>query len=47
MGASRPVIKAHGSSNAKAFKNAVRQAIAFVSEGVVDTIKDSMQAYVG
>lgn len=47
MGASRPVIKAHGSSNAKAFKNAVRQAIACVSEGVVDTIKNSMQAYVG
>lgn len=31
LGISRPVIKAHGSSDAKAVKNAVRQAIAFVS----------------
>ena len=28
LGISKPVIKAHGSSNAKAFKNAIRQAIA-------------------
>ena len=26
MGIAKPVIKAHGSSNAKAFKNAIRQA---------------------
>lgn len=31
LGISRPVIKAHGSSDAKAVKNAVLQAIAFVS----------------
>lgn len=43
MGAAKPVIKAHGSSNAKAFKNAVRQAIAFVSEGVIDEIKGSIR----
>jgi glycerol-3-phosphate acyltransferase PlsX len=42
MGSSKPVIKAHGSSNATAFKNAVRQAIAFVSEGVIDEIKGSL-----
>lgn len=42
MGSSKPVIKAHGSSNAKAFKNAIRQAIAFVSEGVIDEIKDNL-----
>jgi glycerol-3-phosphate acyltransferase PlsX len=29
LGLQRPVIKAHGSSNAKAIKNAVRQAMAF------------------
>jgi len=29
LGISKPVIKAHGSSDAKAFKNAIRQAIAF------------------
>lgn len=34
LGISRPVIKAHGSSDAKAIKNAVRQAITFVSTGV-------------
>lgn len=42
MGSSRPVIKAHGSSNAKAFKNAIRQAIAFVNEGVIDEIKENL-----
>lgn len=42
LGAARPVIKAHGSSGAKAFKNAVRQAVAFVSEGVIDEIKESL-----
>ena len=31
LGISRPVIKAHGSSDAKAVKNAVLQAIAFIS----------------
>ena len=34
LGISRPVIKAHGSSDAKAIKNAVRQAIGFVSTGI-------------
>ena len=34
LGISRPVIKAHGSSDAKAIKNAVRQAITFVKTGV-------------
>ena len=29
LGIARPVIKGHGSSDAKAFKNAIRQAIAF------------------
>lgn len=42
MGSSKPVIKAHGSSNAKAFKNAIRQAISFVSEGVIDEIKENL-----
>ena len=27
------MIKAHGSSNAKAFKNAIRQAVTFVESG--------------
>lgn len=34
LGISKPVIKAHGSSDAKAIKNAVRQAIEFVKTGI-------------
>jgi glycerol-3-phosphate acyltransferase PlsX len=41
MGIAKPVIKAHGSSNANAYKNAVRQAIAFVDGGVLDEIAGS------
>lgn len=38
LGISKPVIKAHGSSDAKAIKNAVRQAINFVKTGINDDI---------
>lgn len=34
LGIRRPVIKAHGSSDAKAIKNAVKQAINFVNTGI-------------
>lgn len=34
LGLSKPVIKAHGGSNAKAFKNAIRKAADFTSAGV-------------
>ena len=34
LGIAKPVIKAHGSSDAKAIKNAVRQAINFVNTGI-------------
>ena len=34
LGISRPVIKAHGNYNAKAFRNAIRQAIDYVNTGV-------------
>ncbi len=34
LGISKPVIKAHGSSDAKAIKNAIRQAIFFVETGI-------------
>ncbi len=47
LGLNKPVIKAHGSSNAKAFKNAIRQAIAFsdtnMSEEIFETL-ESMKA---
>lgn len=35
LGISRPVIKAHGSSDAKAFKNAIRQAIAYADSDAI------------
>lgn len=42
MGTAKPVIKAHGSSDAKAFKNAIRQAIAFCRENVISEISQSL-----
>ena len=38
LGISKPVIKAHGSSDAKAIKNAVRQAIFFAETGIINDI---------
>jgi len=38
LGVKKTVIKAHGSSDAKAIKNAVRQAIAFTENGVIEKI---------
>ncbi|MBO5701642.1 MAG: phosphate acyltransferase PlsX [Clostridia bacterium] len=38
LGIAKPVIKAHGSSNAKAVKNAIRQAIAYAESGVIYSI---------
>ena len=43
LGLQKPVIKAHGSSDAKAICNAVRQAEAFVKTGVIDQITAVMQ----
>ena len=34
LGISKPVIKAHGSSNAKAIKNAVLQTVSFLTTGI-------------
>ncbi len=44
MGISKPVIKAHGSSNAKAFYNAIRQAKNCVDGKVIDEISQSLEA---
>ena len=44
MGISRPVIKAHGSSNGKAFFNAIRQAKLCVEGDVVGEISRSLEA---
>ena len=45
LGISKPVIKAHGSSNAKAIKNAVRQAIFFVETGINEDISIFAEDY--
>ncbi len=42
LGVSKPVIKAHGSSDAKAIKNAIRQAIAFTKKNVIETISENL-----
>ena len=42
IGITRPVIKAHGSSNARAIRSAVKQAIAFVNAGVIKDIEENM-----
>ncbi len=42
LGTAMPVIKAHGSSNGYAFKNAIRQARDFVQGGVNDAIRDAI-----
>lgn len=42
LGISKPVIKAHGSSDAKAFKNAIRQADTFAKSGMIKAIEDSL-----
>lgn len=42
LGVRKPVIKAHGSSDAKAIKNAVRQAITFTENGVIEKISENL-----
>lgn len=42
LGISKPVIKAHGSSDEKAFFSAIRQAVNFVSTDVIAKISDEM-----
>lgn len=42
LGTRKPIIKAHGSSNAYAFKNAINQAISFINNDVIKTIEDNI-----
>lgn len=44
LGTSKPVIKAHGSSDATAFKNAVRQAKEFIENNVIEEITQVLDA---
>ncbi|MBR7132869.1 MAG: phosphate acyltransferase PlsX [Clostridia bacterium] len=42
LGVRKPVIKAHGSSNAKAIKNAIKQAVIFTENGVIDAVSEAL-----
>lgn len=44
LGLDKPVIKAHGSSDARAFRNAIRQAVRLVESGAVTGLGDAMSA---
>ena len=44
VGISRPVIKAHGSSNAASFFAAIRQAKAFAESGIIEEIEKNVDA---
>ena len=43
IGVSKPVIKAHGSSNAEAIENAVGQAAEFAKSGIIADITDNVE----
>lgn len=42
VGISKPVIKAHGSSDAYAVKNAIRQAKQYISSGIIENIAENI-----
>lgn len=42
VGIAKPVIKAHGSSDAYAIKNAVRQAASFAASGIIEDITENV-----
>lgn len=43
MGISKPVIKAHGSSDAYAIKNAIRQAVEYTKSGIIEDITENVE----
>lgn len=43
LGISKPVVKAHGSSNAKAFCGAIGQAMIYAGSGIVDEIEKNIE----
>ena len=44
LGVRKPVIKAHGSSKEKAFKNAIRQAMTLTESGALEDMQTAMAA---
>ena len=45
LGISKPVVKAHGSSDAKAFCNAIRAAVAYAESGVIYEIAEEAERF--
>ncbi|MBO5358584.1 MAG: phosphate acyltransferase PlsX [Clostridia bacterium] len=43
LGVRKPVIKAHGNSDAKAIKNAIKQAVLFTQNNVIENITKSLE----
>lgn len=44
LGTAKPVVKAHGSSDAKAFKNAIRQAKEFIDNNAIAEMENALSA---
>ncbi|MBU5437739.1 phosphate acyltransferase PlsX [Tissierella sp. MSJ-40] len=42
LGTKKPIVKAHGSSDAYAIKNGIRQLIAFIEKNVINIIEDNI-----
>lgn len=43
LGISKPVVKAHGSSDPRAFRSAIRQAIQYADSGIISSITENIQ----
>ncbi len=39
LGVKKPVVKAHGSADARTFKNAIKQAVWFLDNNLIDEIE--------
>jgi len=42
LGIAKPIIKAHGSSNANAYKNAIKQAVLYASSNIIQEIENNV-----
>ena len=44
LGVKKPVIKAHGSADARTFKNAIKQAVWFIETNLIDEIEKALNS---
>ena len=42
MGVKKPGVKAHGSADARTFKNAIKQAVLFLQTDLIDKIEKTL-----